>query len=475
MTVSIVNTNQKVTMHLRDVRGEHTLTEMGESFGVSRKTVRRCIDEVQAFIDNNGEDSVFTTENGERFTVIDIDSPMWDSIPFWGYINGDRENVKYVPTAELMDANPVLSASIAMPVVDVEKTTDTVTFGKKYYEAAIGDRVMITEGSAYYNREEPSNPVGVVGTVSDRRNQTITHDELTVTVFWDNGTQNIYQDSDLELYVAEDIAEDTDVDYFVVAPQDSVSIVRVDKESGEVINRNVNKHSGGFAEIRAMIVASQDKLTLQRAFTLMDTRASIAAFSVGRVRVDAEGDSVVFLKADGSERAVPQDLCDDIITTVQTYGRESGDYGKLIKFLDNLMDNVSFKSIQDLYRFLKNECITINDDGTIAAWKGVQQDLYSLMRGAIKSSPTVEVNQNGQIYNGNFGHEIRVDRSEVDDDSDESCSNGLHVGSLHYASGWATTLLAVSVQPKDVVAVPRYSDGAKMRTCAYIPLGIQQK
>ena len=234
MTVSIVNTNQKVTMHLRDVRGEHTLTEIGESFGVSRKTVRRCIDEVQAFIDNNGEGSVFTTENGESFTVIDIDSPMWDSIPFWGYINGDRENVKYVPTAELMDA----------PVVDVEKTTDTVTFGKKYYEAAVGDRVMITEGSAYYNREDPSNPVGVVGTVSERRNQTTIHDELTVIVFWDNGTQNIYQDSDLELYVAEDIAEDTDVDYFVVAPQDSVSIVRVDKESGEVINRNVNKHSG---------------------------------------------------------------------------------------------------------------------------------------------------------------------------------------------------------------------------------------
>jgi hypothetical protein len=466
-------------MHLRDVKGRHTLTETGERFGVSRKTVRRCIDEVQAFLDNNGEGSVLTTENGESFTVIDVDSPVCDSIPFWGYINGDQGNTVYMPTAELMDANPVLSASIAMPVVDVEKTTDTVTFGKKYYGAAVGDRVMITEGSPYYNLEDLSNPAGVVGTVSGRKNQTIIHDRLTVIVSWDNGTENIYQDSDLELYVAgdiaEDIAEDTGVDYFVVAPQDSVSIVRVDKESGEVINRNVNKHSGGFAEIRAMIVASQDKLTLQRAFTLMDTRASIAAFSVGRVRVDAEGDSVVFIKADGSERAVPQDLCDDIITTVQTYGRESGDCGKLIKFLDNLMDNVSFKSIQDLYRFLKNECITINDDGTIAAWKGVQQDLYSSMKGAIKSSPTVEVNQNGQIYNGNFGHEIRVDRSEVDDDSDASCSNGLHVGSLHYASGWATTLLAVSVQPKDVVAVPRYSDGAKMRTCAYIPLGIQQK
>ena len=121
MTVSIVNTNQKVAMHLRDVKGRHTLTETGERFGVSRKTVRRCIDEVQAFIDNNGGGSVLTTENGESFTVIDIDSPVCDSIPFWGYINGDQGNTVYVPTAELMDANPVLSASIAMPVVDVEK------------------------------------------------------------------------------------------------------------------------------------------------------------------------------------------------------------------------------------------------------------------------------------------------------------------------------------------------------------------
>jgi hypothetical protein len=139
-----------------------------------------------------------------------------------------------------------------------------------------------------------------------------------------------------------------------------------------------------------------------------------------------------------------------------------------------LMDNVSFKAIQGLYSFMKDQSITINDDGSIQAWKGVRSDMYSSKGGDIKSSETIKVDSTGHVYNGDFGIEIRVDRSEVDDDPKSSCSHGLHVGSRAYATAWSEKLLLVRVEPQDVVAVPDNEDG-KMRTCGYTPVRVVEK
>ena len=264
--------------------------------------------------------------------------------------------------------------------------------------------------------------------------------------------------------------EDTEenAQYFVTAPQDSITIVRIDQDTGEVTTKQTNKHNENFVALRQAISEDQSQETLRMVYLEMDTKRMLESYSVGRIKVDVESESVLFVKPDGTVRNVPDDIASDILTTVREYGKDSGE--KLVKFLDMLMDNPSFRSIEGLYRFMKHNCIEINDDGMITAWKGVRYDLHSCHAGKIKSSSTVEVRGDGRINNGNFGTEIRVDRSEVNDDPDQTCSHGLHVGNREYATSFGDLTLKVSVNPADVVAVPYDYNGAKVRCCAYTPI-----
>jgi len=457
MAVTIVNNSTKFKMFFSNIVDGETRTDLGNRYGVSRKTVARSIKEVRAFLNSL---SVGQTLNyqGVKVTIGYIDEDIQDDMPIrLRHPHGGRtwEN----DLGDLMDSNPVVDKTIStievVPAVEVEG------------RISVGNQVFIAEGSEFY-LDTPINPVNVIGIVEGYS----LGSTLGYSVDWSNGESNTYDLQDLVL--ASDVTEqkeDEGSDYFVVAPQDSITIIRVCKESGEVESRNINKHSTGFSDIRAMIVASQDKPTLQEAFTLMDIKGAIEAFSIGRVKVDPEGETVVFVKRDGSERKVPEDLAADIIGTIKEHGRDESE--KLVKFLDALMDNSSFKAIEGLYRFMKHNCIEINEDGSIQAWKGVMDNMYSSHGGSIKSSTTIQVNENGQVYNGDFGKEIRVDRSEVDDDPDSTCSHGLHVGNKDYASSWASTLISVSVKPQDVVAVPKDYNGAKMRTCGYTPISTE--
>lgn len=443
MAVTIVNTETKVDMFLDHLSGE-SLTYIGEVNGVSRQTARRCIQEVNEFIRRvrAGEVTTVLDRSGEVCQIIQVDSPVEDSVPFLIRRSSGAETYMSLKTA--MDS----------PEVDPAPQTEYV----------LGARVLLKPGSRFTKGDlyhAKTNPVGVEGEI------TVVNKPkwLPLVVKWDNGRINSYAEEDLLLVEVELEEEDT-AEYFVVAPQDSITIIRM--VDGEVESRNINKHTTGFAGIRAMIAASQDKATLSAAYVSMDIKDVVSSYSIGRVKIDIATESVLFVRADGSERKIPEDIAIDIIGTVQEYGRESGD--RLAKFLDKLMDNTSFKAIEGLYRFMKHNCISINEDGSIEAWKGVRDDLYSKRGGSIQSSDTITVDGSGHVYNGDFGTEIRVDRSEVDDDPDATCSHGLHVGNREYASMWASTLICVKVQPQDVVAVPKDYNGAKMRTCAYTPM-----
>lgn len=477
MPVTSVNYDDKVQMYGAFTFQGGTLTAIGEDFEVSRKTVRRCVDEVERFLNERyvGETLVY---NDQRVVISKIDEPKEDILPI-AVKFGDGV-ADYIDLAQLMEDNlaglepvkPVVpygepEEAYSVPADDHSVTAST---GLK-----VGDEVYMSPESKYVLRGWSQNPVGVKGVITESF-------EGCYIVDWSNGdVNNSYTNKDLiaaedyEAEVVEDeVVEDEDADYFVVAPQDSISIVRVDKDSGEIETRNINRHAESFAEIRAMIVESQDKPTLQKAFTLMSVRGIVEAFSMGRVKVDPEGESVVFIKPDGSERPVPQDIATDIISTIKEYGVAQSE--KLVRFLDKLMDNVSFKAIEGLYRFMTHHCIEINEDGSIQAWKGVARDLYSVRSGEIKSSETITVGADGRVWNGDFGKEIRVDRSEVDDDPDNGCSHGLHLGSHSYARSWGEILLKVRVEPQDVVAVPKvYSNNDKMRCCAYVPIGTVEK
>jgi hypothetical protein len=461
MAVGIFTNKQKVIMYIQRNSESYTVTRLAAKYNTSERTVSRCTKEVKDYLASLyvGQKVLYLGLIGE---ITEIESPVRDQMPI--VIKDSVSAVGYVSLFRLMDENPLV-AVVAKPVASVPVPVRVVE-EEPTSQFVVGSRVILRSDSEFAGSGGHSNPAFISGTVCSTNDSC----SLNLRVDWDNGTVNSYTDHDLDMVA--DYSEDLDADYFVVAPQDSISIVRVDKNTGEVETRNTNKHNTSFAELREMVVASQDKETLQKAFILMDIRGIIEAFSVGRVKVDPEGETVVFVKADGTERRVPEDVAGDIINTIKEDGRENGE--KLVRFLDKLMDNVSFKAIQGLYSFMKDQSIVINEDGSIQAWKGVRRDLYSERGGDIKSSATIKVDATGHVYNGDFGVEIRVDRSEVDDNPDSSCSHGLHVGSLSYANSWSDVPLLVRVEPQDVVAVPN-NEAGKMRTCGYTPLSVVEK
>jgi len=136
----------------------------------------------------------------------------------------------------------------------------------------------------------------------------------------------------------------------------------------------------------------------------------------------------------------------------------------MIRFLENKFRNPSKRSIDELYKFLEHRGMPITPAGTFLGYKGVNSDFYSVSAG---KEPLLKGkrNETGQIYNG-VGEEISLERRYVDDNFQNECSNGLHVGSLQYAATFGSKVVIVEVDPADVVSVP-YADANKLRVHRY--------
>jgi len=76
----------------------------------------------------------------------------------------------------------------------------------------------------------------------------------------------------------------------------------------------------------------------------------------------------------------------------------------------------------------------------------------------------------GKIDNS-IGKTIKFPRNKVDDNRENQCSWGLHVGSLDYVVDYCTErVVLVKVNPRDVVSVPKDHDAQKCRVCEYTVL-----
>lgn len=155
---------------------------------------------------------------------------------------------------------------------------------------------------------------------------------------------------------------------------------------------------------------------------------------------------------------------------IERFRNENLLFKPIQNFLLRLNKNPSYQSINQLYDFLEAEELPITEDGYFIAYKGISDDGFS-----VHGNPNTKVTQGtvddrGRIYNLNFGVAIEVERNQVDDDRNKGCSNGLHVGSYNYASGWGHKTIKVKVDPADVVSVPTDCAFQKCRVSKYIPL-----
>jgi hypothetical protein len=162
-------------------------------------------------------------------------------------------------------------------------------------------------------------------------------------------------------------------------------------------------------------------------------------------------DGQIFYKGEVCHNAVSERILEWV--------REGFPFGGLVKFLENLMQNTSKKSLDNLYRFLEVNRQPITEDGYFIAYKRVRDDYKDFYSGKFDNS---------------VGQTVEMPRNEVEDDPNWTCSHGLHVANLdyakkHYHSGQGR-LIVVKVNPADVVSVPTDYNSSKMRVCKYVVL-----
>jgi hypothetical protein len=131
----------------------------------------------------------------------------------------------------------------------------------------------------------------------------------------------------------------------------------------------------------------------------------------------------------------------------------------MVRFMENLMDNPSKRSVDQVYGFLEKNKLPITEDGHFLAYKRVRNDYLDIHSGTISN---------------HVGAVVEMDRNLVDDDPDSHCSTGLHFCSESYLGHFGSSdqpVMILKISPADVVSIPTDYDGAKGRCMRYEVVG----
>ena len=129
----------------------------------------------------------------------------------------------------------------------------------------------------------------------------------------------------------------------------------------------------------------------------------------------------------------------------------------LINFMSNLMSNPSKRAVDELYGFLEKNNLPITPDGHFLAYKRVRNDYKDCHSGTMDNS---------------VGSIVEMERNQVDDDKDRTCSAGLHFCSHEYLKSFGgERTVILKINPRDVVSIPSDYNDSKGRCCRYEVIG----
>ncbi|NIU02289.1 MAG: hypothetical protein GWN01_15715 [Nitrosopumilaceae archaeon] len=312
---------------------------------------------------------------------------------------------------------------------DIDEVSEEVT--QTICEQAgftVGSRVRVIAG---YNTGEE----GVI---------TFDDNDAVPLVELDNGDASFYDIHEyIELIEEEEDeqeptvdTEDDSEDHFILVPNSVITIVH----EGQA--HTIDASNVSFNQIVEFCVRGM----FEQAVSLAMPAKAITEFTKGDVTV--KGETVLY-----RGEATKDGLADAIIRLMA-----EGDEGfkKLVAFMNKVKQNPSYKSRHELFGFIKAKDIEITEEGDLICWKKIRHDWTDCYTGTIDNS---------------VGNRVSVPREEVDDDSNRTCSEGLHAAAKSYLSHFrGERVVKVLVNPKDVVSIPTDYNDAKMRTCEYVVL-----
>ena len=194
--------------------------------------------------------------------------------------------------------------------------------------------------------------------------------------------------------------------------EDSITIVWEGKPY------TIRKDNANFSEVRRALFEAR----YEDVGVLLYLKKAVEDFVDGEVEVKNE---VVYYHGHRLHGVVVDKLID-----MMRQGMK--DSAPIINYIKNLMENPSSNSIEELYTFLGYRSLPITPEGKVLGYKGVKDDFYSSTGNADTIVVQGTTNESHQIFNG-VGETIEVSRRCVDDNKDNHCSFGLHVGSYDYA------------------------------------------
>ena len=182
---------------------------------------------------------------------------------------------------------------------------------------------------------------------------------------------------------------------------------------------------------------------------LLDTKKALETHSLGAV--SCNGETVTF-----NGEAVNNSATQKLLNLL------ADGYSNItpwLRFIEKLMANPSHNSREQAYKFIEHRGMPLTEEGNIIGYKGVA-DNYK------------------DKYSGNFDNSVGAEnwmmRSNVDDNINNGCSAGFHIGSHEYADSWGGQdgrLMLVEFSPADIVSVPHCSEYQKLRVCRYKVIG----
>lgn len=149
-----------------------------------------------------------------------------------------------------------------------------------------------------------------------------------------------------------------------------------------------------------------------------------------------------------------------LASRIVSMAKEGFDVGHMVAFLENLMQNPSYRAVNELYDFLEVGAIPITENGTFLTYKKINENWTDIYTGKIDNS---------------IGATVSMPRNMVNEDSSQTCSAGLHVCSYDYLPNFGTSsgsrVVICEVNPANVVSIPADYNNTKMRCCEYTVIG----
>jgi hypothetical protein len=151
-----------------------------------------------------------------------------------------------------------------------------------------------------------------------------------------------------------------------------------------------------------------------------------------------------------------EDLNEQVKTFLTKLLKENKNIKGIKKFCEKCLQNPQKDSIEQMWNFIRANGLFISNSGNFVGYKAVLENRFD---------------KYSQKYKNSNGAVIKEDRNTVENDPEKACGKGLHVGTWRYAKevygSHDDVIILISVNPKNVVSVPKDHSFQKMRICEY--------